>query len=97
MIKGVNHTIIEVANPANRYFERALLFVRPKWEDAKETHLQKEADRLLESVGKPPSYQTLSVKERRKYRTIKRAVLATGWWLLGAGCGYGLAALLYLI
>ncbi len=88
MIKGVNHTIIEVSNPCNQYFERALLFVRPQAEQLKNQQLQREADLLVNIMGKPPVYNPLTISRQRKNRKIKRMILHTCWWLIGLICGY---------
>ncbi|MBR3843894.1 MAG: hypothetical protein IKM39_00125 [Clostridia bacterium] len=88
MIKGVNHTIIEVSNPCNQYFERVLLFVRPQAEQIKPQQLQREADLLVEVIGKPPIHNPLVISRQRKNRKIKRIILHTAWWLVGLVCGY---------
>ena len=88
MIKGVSHTIIEVQNPCNSYFERALLFVRPQAEEIKEKNLQKEADLFVETIGKPPVTSPLTIVQQRKNQKTKRIILHTAWWLLGTVCGY---------
>ncbi len=92
MIKGVNHTIIEVTNPENRYFERALLFVRPCLDDLPQKQLQQQADFFVQTVGCPP----MKRQEReliRRNRKIKRMICAAFWWLTGLACGIGLAML----
>lgn len=93
MIKGVNHTIIEVSNPCSRYFERAFLFIRPQLDTIDPQHLQLEADRFVETIGRPPMQRSISPQIRRN-RKIKRIILSTCWWLLGLGCGF-LASLLF--
>ncbi len=88
MIKGVNHTIIEVSNPCNQYFERALLFVRPQAEQMKPQQLQKEADFFVEIMGNPPAHNPIIIARQRKNRKIKRMILHTCWWTVGLVCGY---------
>ncbi len=93
MIKGVNRTIIEVPNPASRYFERALLFVRPDWEAAG-GRLKSEAERFVATVGSPPRPRPAHAKERRRQRAF--ALLALGFALgvlCGAAAGWLLARL----
>ena len=87
MIKGVNHTIIEVSNPCNQYFERALLFVRPQAEQTKSQQLQKEADFFIETMGKPPIAVPITLQQRKNSKR-KRQILHGCWWLLGVICGY---------
>lgn len=88
MIKGVNHTIIEVSNPCNQYFERALLFVRPQAEQIKAAQLQREADLLVEIIGKPPVQTATNFAQQRKNRKTKRIILHCFWFILGIGCGF---------
>lgn len=92
MIKGVNHTIIEVTNPENRYFERALLFVRPCLQNAGSRQLQHQADCFVANVGSPP-VSRVDATELRRNRKIKRMILNSFWWLVGLGCGALLARL----
>ncbi len=88
MIKGVNHTIIEVSNSCNQYFERALLFVRPQAEEVKTQQLQKEADFFMEMIGKPPTYNHLTIAQKKKSARTKRIILHSIWWTIGVVCGY---------
>lgn len=92
MIKGVNHTIIEVTNPENRYFERALLFVRPCLQSTSSRQLQHQADCFVANVGSPPVGRT-DVAQLRRNRKIKRIILSGFWWLIGLGCGAVLSRL----
>lgn len=92
MIKGVNHNIIEVANPCNRYFERAFLFVRPQLEQVNPQHLQSEADRFVETIGNPPLRRAPSPETRRN-RKIKRMLVSGCWWATGLACGLLLSLL----
>lgn len=86
MIKGVNRTIIEVSNPCNRYFERALLFVRPSWEEVSPHRLQRQADCFVETLGAPPASPSLQAQKRR-YRKIKRLCIRAVWWGMGFMAG----------
>ncbi len=96
MIKGVNHTIIEVSNPCNRYFERALLFVRPTLEEIPARRLQLQADCFVENLGTPPATKAI-VAQNRRNRKLKRLILSVGWWLIGFISGGLLTWLLYSI
>ena len=94
MIKGVNHTIIEVSNPCNQYFERALLFVRPQAEQTKTQQLQKEADFFMELMGNPPISNPIAIQQKRKNAKTKRKLLHGCWWVFGVVCGLLLHQLL---
>ena len=50
MIKGVNKKIIEINNPDNLYFEKAVLYVRPNVTILPEAISQKEAQRILSAL-----------------------------------------------
>lgn len=60
MIKGINHQVIEVTDTDNRYYERALLVVRPEYASISREVLEKQARELLQkmdivSTAKPKS------------------------------------------
>lgn len=47
MIKGISHQIIEVTDTQNRYYERALLILKPEYASISREILEKEAKKLL--------------------------------------------------
>lgn len=51
MIKGINHQVIEVTQTDNKYYERALLVVRPEYSSVQRALLEKEAKKLLKKMG----------------------------------------------
>ncbi|MEG0615620.1 MAG: hypothetical protein RR540_07680 [Oscillospiraceae bacterium] len=58
MIKGVNKHIVEINNPQNDYFEKAILFVKPEKLAIPPKKLSDEAFSYLNSISarkKPPS------------------------------------------
>lgn len=59
MLRGVNKQIIEVKDTGSRYFERALLFVRPEFSEMRPGQLEAEANKFLATVGRPPAAQTV--------------------------------------
>lgn len=68
MIKGVNKYVIEVIETENRYYDKALLFVRPEYAEAVEREtLEKEAKKVLKSMD------AISAVKRHKQRA---------WWLI---------------
>ncbi len=44
MIKGVSRKIVEVNNPNNVYFEKAVLYLKPRMSQLPESMLNKEAE-----------------------------------------------------
>ena len=51
MIRGVNKQIIEINETENEYFEKAILFVRPKKCDTGEAKLREAASGWLAPMG----------------------------------------------
>lgn len=51
MIKGVNKHIVEINNPNNDYFEKAILYVRPDKLAIPPKELSGEARSYLDSLG----------------------------------------------
>ena len=89
MIKGVNKQIIDVMQTGSQYFERALLFVRPEFSGRDLNQLKQEADRMISSLGQPPSFDTktspqlvsakttnLTLRKRARKAKIVRVILA---------------------
>ena len=100
MLRGVNRQIIEVKDTGSRYFERALLIVRPEFAQMQPGQLEREADKYLASVGRPPALRPASPSRRpapsyaaRMARTRRRRRLV-GAALVGLGVA--LCALLVL-
>ena len=68
MIKGVNKYVIEVIETENRYYDKALLFVKPEYAEAIEREiLEKEAKKVLKNMD------AVSAVKRHKQRA---------WWLI---------------
>lgn len=87
MIKGINRQIIEVTETGNACFERALLVVRPSWQDD-DTRLHEEAKRLVEAAC---GYSGMRLGRRRRLRG--RILLA----LSSAAAGGALGVLCMLL
>lgn len=60
LLRGVNKQIIEIKDTDSRYFERALLFVRPEFSDMGPGQLEQEANKYLATVGRPPTAWTMA-------------------------------------
>ena len=43
MIKGINHTMIELNDTENEYYERAILIVKPEYASVQRAILEDEA------------------------------------------------------
>ncbi|HIZ84008.1 MAG TPA: hypothetical protein H9668_06290 [Firmicutes bacterium] len=92
MLRGVNRQIIEVKDTGSRYFERALLIVRPEFAHMQPGQLEREADKYLASVGRPPALRPAASSRRpvpscaaRMARTRRRRrLVGAGLLCLGA-------------
>ncbi len=62
MIKGINHSIIEINNTENEYYERAILVIKPEYASVQRGILEDEAKRMLRELDAP------SVMKSRKGR-----------------------------
>lgn len=52
MIKGVNKRIVEINNPQNEYFEKAILYIRPSKQSVPQKELNIEAMDYLNRLGR---------------------------------------------
>ena len=50
MLRGVNKQIIEINCTDNRYFEKAILFVRPEFADISEAKMRDNASEFLKLI-----------------------------------------------
>ena len=86
MLKGVNRQVIEISETGSRYFERAILIVRPEFFGEQAELLHSDARRVVTAYGRPPAYggvgETAAVRAarnapgRRKWRPgVKRVLL----------------------
>jgi len=73
MIKGINHQIIEITQTDNKYYERALLVLKPEYATASEDLLENEAKKLLNNMD---TMSTLKSK-------------STIWNKISSACIYG--------
>ena len=90
MIRGVNRQIIEVNDTENRYFERAILFVRSDCGEATEHKLHSQAVDWLATA----SPTTLKAAKRKQYFVSRKAL----WLMLiaTAASAIGMALLHFL-
>lgn len=61
MIKGISHQIIEVTDTNNKYYERALLVLRPEYASISSEVLEKEAKKMLRDMDTVSSAKPKSV------------------------------------
>ncbi len=53
MIKGINHTMIELHDTGNEFYERALLIIKPEYASVQRTILENEARKMLRELDAP--------------------------------------------
>ncbi len=80
MIKGISHSMIEVNETENDYYERAILIIRPEYASAQRAVLEDEARRLIRDMDAPSAMRS----GRRRLRNILVASSLVG---LGALLG----------
>ena len=83
MIKGINKQVLEVLEPNNSYFEKALFFVKPEYSGYSENKLKDLAYHELKSVLNPPSQKT-----KYNFKKIKLIVSLFSTLLIGVILGF---------
>ena|GEM_PF-108303 len=72
MLKGVNRHVIEINDTGSRYFERAILIVRPEFMGELPKRLQNDANRVVAGFSKPPSLGNMPFAEEAPARRRRR-------------------------
>lgn len=54
MIKGVNMQVLEIKETGNKYFDRVILFVDPKYYNADKNKLTSQAYNFTKRLSAPP-------------------------------------------
>ncbi len=62
MIKGINHSIIEVSETGSEYYERAILIIKPEYASVQRSILENEAKAILHEMDAPSAF---SIKKNR--------------------------------
>ena len=79
MLKGINHSVIEVNDTGNEYYERAILMIRPEYASAQRSVLEREAKKMLREMDAPSA-----VKMPAPKKILTNTLLVT----LGAVIGF---------
>lgn len=80
MIKGVNKAIIEINETGNKYFEKAILYIRAEKSEESEKKLERAAKEYVASIDKLPFYDYFDLAKDRKRK--RRLFLILGGYLL---------------
>lgn len=80
MLRGTNRSIIEINETENKYFERALLFVKPEFVSLSPERLNREAKRLIGSLTFSPMAlgRQASARKRAAKKRKRRILLISG-------------------
>lgn len=66
MIKGINHTMIELNDTENEYYERAILIVKPEYASVQRAILEDEAKKMLKELDVP----SVMKSKKSKFKTF---------------------------
>ena len=80
MIKGVNKAIIEINETGNKYFEKAILYIRAEMSNENENKLEHQAKEYIENIDRLPFYDYFDLAKDRKRK--RRLFLILGGYLL---------------
>ncbi len=83
MIKGINKQVLEVLEPSNDYFEKALFFVKPEYSGYSENKLKELACHELKFVLNPPLQ-----KSKYNFKNIKLIISSFSTLLIGVILGF---------
>ena len=72
MIKGINHTVIEVNETENEYYERAILIVKPEYASVQRAILEDEAKKMLKELDVP----SVMKSKKSKFKTFLKYACA---------------------
>lgn len=86
MLKGVNHRVVEIAQPESAYFEKVLFFVKPEFSGVSESKLKNKADGFIKETECPP--------ESRRRNLIRSRILTVVKLVSAAAAGAVLTAVI---
>ena len=73
MLKGINHSIIEVNDTGNEYYERAILIIKPEYSSVERSILEYEARQLLKELDAPSAFR---LKKKKLSPVIAAAIIS---------------------
>lgn len=89
MLKGVNHRVVEIAQPESAYFDKVLFFVKPEFSGVSEARLKTKADSIIKDAAAPSQKSNISEKRKKLMFCVKIfAAAAAG----AATCAAGMIA-----
>lgn len=80
MLRGTNKSIIEISETENKYFERALLFVKPEFVNLSPERLNREAMRMIGTISFSPMglSRPISARKRAAAKRRRKILLISG-------------------
>lgn len=84
MLRGINRSIIEINETENKYFEKIIVFVRPEFGNLSDSHLQREAVRLVGNMSAYPfgTKKRISARKRAEIKRRKFAIVLGGLFVI---------------
>jgi hypothetical protein len=83
MLRGTNKSIIEINETENKYFEKALLFVKPEYMNLSPERLNREAMRMIGGISfSPMGLGRQGTARKRAAQRKRRKILLIGGVLL---------------
>ena len=89
MIKGVNKQIIEINDPENKYFEKAVLYIRPEYADVPRGKICHSAKELVNGMSEVDLWNMDLVeakgegKQNGNRRRLMLSIIGSGVLLVG--------------
>ena len=86
MLRGINRSIIEINETENKYFEKIIVFVKPEFGNLSDSHLEREAVRLVGNMSAYPfgTKRRLSARKRAEIKRRKIALVFGGLFVISA-------------
>ena len=75
MIKGINHTMIELNDTGNEYYEREILIVKPEYASVQRAILEDEAKKMLKEFDVPSAMKTKKSKLKQAVMLVCSAII----------------------
>ena len=76
MIKGINHTMIELNDTGNEYYERLIrLIVKPEYASVQRAILEDEAKKMLKEFDVPSAMKTKKSKLKQAVMLVCSAII----------------------
>jgi len=83
VIKGINHSMIELNETGNEYYERAILIIKPEYASLQRALLEREARKMLRNMDAPA---VIKNRKRKLLPVLTGVICCFLGMLLGLCC-----------